>query len=102
MKSPYKRHAAPLPPKKTGIWEALELLNTVVDASDPDTALPQLQHCLQAAEAARATHPADDWLHLTALIHDLGKVLAHPAWGAQPQWAVGESSFVCVVCLIDS
>ncbi len=35
----------------------------------------------------------DDWLHLTGLIHDLGKVLAHPAFGSQPQWAVVGDTF---------
>jgi len=55
-------------------WEALEYLNTLVDDSDPDTDLSQLQHLLQTAEAIRADgHP--DWFVLTGLLHDLGKVL---------------------------
>ncbi|KAI4357164.1 hypothetical protein L6164_001131 [Bauhinia variegata] len=33
-------------------------------------------------------YPKKDWLHLTGLIHDLGKVLLHPVFGALPQWAV--------------
>jgi hypothetical protein len=32
-------------------------------------------------------------MHLTGLVHDLGKVLAHPAFGAQPQWAVVGDTF---------
>src|SRR3954471_22894715 len=36
-----------------GIWEALEYLNTLVDDSDPDTDLSQIEHCLQTAEAIR-------------------------------------------------
>jgi hypothetical protein len=32
-------------------------------------------------------------MHLTGLLHDLGKVLAHPAFGAQPQWAVVGDTF---------
>ncbi len=40
-----------------GVWEALELLNEVVDDSDPDTALPQTEHLLQTAEAAREAYP---------------------------------------------
>ncbi|KAL0333818.1 UNVERIFIED_CONTAM: Inositol oxygenase 1 [Sesamum angustifolium] len=35
------------------IWECCELLNQVVDESDPDLDEPQIQHLLQSAEAAR-------------------------------------------------
>lgn len=78
---------------KMGVWEAIELLNEVVDDSDPDTALPQIEHLLQTAEAIRKVYPEDDWFHLTGLLHDLGKVLAHPAFGSQPQWAVVGDTF---------
>src|SRR5690349_4881633 len=37
-----------------GIWEAMEFLNTLVDDSDPDTALSQIEHLMQTAEAIRA------------------------------------------------
>ncbi|KAL0315723.1 UNVERIFIED_CONTAM: Inositol oxygenase 1 [Sesamum radiatum] len=70
------------------IWECCELLNQVVDESDPDLDEPQIQHLLQSAEAARKDYPDEDWLHLTALIHDLGKVLCLPSFGELPQWAV--------------
>ncbi|KAK4432943.1 Inositol oxygenase 2 [Sesamum alatum] len=70
------------------IWECCELLNQVVDDSDPDLDEPQIQHLLQSAEAARKDYPDEDWLHLTALIHDLGKVLCLPSFGELPQWAV--------------
>lgn len=140
-----------------GVWEAIELLNEVVDDSDPDTALPQIEHLLQTAEACRKAFPEvrcahrstktapcsdaismpcllvavcqqgqgiagrhsfssligipcfmmympghdqrsaaasqDDWMHLVGLLHDLGKVLAHPAFGSQPQWAVVGDTF---------
>jgi inositol oxygenase len=70
-------------------WEALEYLNTLVDDSDPDTDLSQLQHLLQTAEAIRADgHP--DWFVLTGLLHDLGKVLC--LFG-EPQWAVVGDTF---------
>jgi len=36
-----------------GVWEALEYLSKLVDASDPDTDLSQLQHALQTAESIR-------------------------------------------------
>ncbi|XP_023545591.1 inositol oxygenase 4-like isoform X1 [Cucurbita pepo subsp. pepo] len=70
------------------IWECCELLNEVVDESDPDLDEPQIQHLLQSAEAIRKDYPNEDWLHLTALIHDLGKVLLLPIFGGLPQWAV--------------
>ncbi|KAK6135980.1 hypothetical protein DH2020_030252 [Rehmannia glutinosa] len=70
------------------IWECCELLNEVVDDSDPDLDEPQIQHLLQTAEGIRKDYPNEDWLHLTALIHDLGKVLLLPSFGGLPQWAV--------------
>ncbi|KAL9242299.1 hypothetical protein vseg_016315 [Gypsophila vaccaria] len=82
------------------IWEACELLNTVVDESDPDLDEPQIQHLLQTAEAIRKDYPKEDWLHLTALIHDLGKVLVHPSFGELPQWAVVGDTFP-VGCAFD-
>ncbi|GAB4854352.1 Inositol oxygenase 1 [Ancistrocladus abbreviatus] len=70
------------------IWECVELLNSFVDESDPDLDEPQIEHLLQSAEAIRRDYPNEDWLHLTALIHDLGKVLLHDKFGALPQWSV--------------
>ena len=75
--------------KKMKVWEAMEFLNTLVDDSDPDTDLDQLQHLLQTAEAIRADgHP--DWFILTGFIHDMGKVLC--LFG-EPQWAVVGDTF---------
>ena len=72
-----------------GIWEAMEFLNTLVDDSDPDTELTQIEHLMQAAEAIRADgHPR--WFILTGLIHDLGKILC--LFG-EPQWAVVGDTF---------
>ncbi|PQP95371.1 inositol oxygenase 1-like isoform X2 [Prunus yedoensis var. nudiflora] len=51
------------------IWECCELLNEVVDESDPDLDEPQIEHLLQTAEAIRKDYPNEGWLHLTALIH---------------------------------
>ncbi len=70
-------------------WAALDFLNTLVDDSDPDTALPQLDHLLQTAEAMRA-NGEPDWMVLTGFIHDLGKVLC--LFG-EPQWAVVGDTF---------
>ena len=72
-----------------GIWEALEYLNTLVDESDPDTDLSQIEHLLQSAEAIRKDgHPR--WMVLAGLLHDLGKVLC--LYG-EPQWAVVGDTF---------
>ena len=38
---------------KKSIWEMAEYLNTLVDDSDPDTDLTQIEHLLQTAEAIR-------------------------------------------------
>src|SRR6187397_2857746 len=75
--------------RKMGIWEAMEYLNTLVDDSDPDTDLSQLEHLLQTAEQIRRDgHPR--WFILTGLIHDLGKILC--LYG-EPQWAVVGDTF---------
>jgi inositol oxygenase len=43
---------------KKSIWEAAEYLNTLVDDSDPDTDLTQIEHLLQTSEAIRKDgHP---------------------------------------------
>ena len=74
---------------RIGIWDMMERLNTLVDDSDPDTDLSQIEHNLQTAEAIRAAgHPR--WFQLTGLIHDLGKILW--VWG-EPQWAVVGDTF---------
>ncbi len=84
-----KREFLSLDRRQMGIWEAMEYLNTLVDDSDPDTDLTQIEHLLQAAETARADGQPR-WLILTALIHDLGKILC--LWGEE-QWAVVGDTF---------
>jgi inositol oxygenase len=75
--------------RKMGIWEAMEYLNTLVDDSDPDTDLSQLQHLLQTSEHIRADgHPR--WFIVAGMVHDLGKMLC--LWG-EPQWAVVGDTF---------
>jgi inositol oxygenase len=79
----------PLRTRRMGIWEAMEFLNTLVDDSDPDIDLPQIEHLMQTAEAIRADgHPR--WMILTGLLHDLGKVLC--LFG-ETQWAVVGDTF---------
>jgi inositol oxygenase len=74
---------------KKSIWEMAQYLNQLVDDSDPDTDLTQIEHLLQTAEAIRKDgHPR--WFILTGLVHDLGKVLC--LYG-EPQWAVVGDTF---------
>ncbi|ORX53076.1 inositol oxygenase [Hesseltinella vesiculosa] len=77
------------PQKDMSVWQVLEILDSFVDDSDPDTHLSQIMHAMQSAEAARK----DDqprWLILTALIHDLGKLLSVMG---EPQWTVVGDTF---------
>jgi len=81
------------------IWDMLHYLDQVVDDSDPDTDLTQIEHAIQTGEAARALHPGDqyDWFHITAFIHDLGKILAvndpKKNLKGEPQWCVVGDNF---------
>ncbi len=75
--------------KEMPVWNAFDFLNQLVDDSDPDTEMSQLQHLLQTSEAIRRDgHP--DWMILTGLMHDMGKVLC--LFG-EPQWAVVGDTF---------
>jgi len=74
---------------KKSIWECAEFLNTLVDESDPDTDLSQIEHLMQTSEAIRRDgHPR--WFVLAGFIHDLGKTLC--LYG-EPQWAVVGDTF---------
>eukprot|EP00956_Cyclotella_meneghiniana_P012193 scaffold17296_cov66-Cyclotella_meneghiniana.AAC.6 len=91
------------------IEEAFAELENYIDASDPDMDLPNILHLLQTAEGIRkANHP--DWLQLTGLLHDMGKIMF--LWGTGEdgqdgyspngkQWALGGDTFV-VGCRIPS
>lgn len=71
------------------LWDAAEFLNTLVDDSDPDTDLTQIEHLLQTSEAIRADgHPR--WFVFAGFVHDLGKILC--LWGEQ-QWGVVGDTF---------
>lgn len=58
---------SPLNNAKLCAWEALELLNTLIDDSDPDTQLSQIEHCLQTAESLRKDGQPR-WLILTGKV----------------------------------
>ncbi|KAI7847142.1 inositol oxygenase [Circinella umbellata] len=72
-----------------GVWEVLEILNGLVDDSDPDIQMPQTVHALQSAEAARRDGQPR-WMILVALIHDLGKYLY---FEGEEQWNVVGDTF---------
>src|SRR6202046_4519691 len=71
------------------IWEAAEFLNQLVDDSDPDTDLTQIEHLLQTSEAIRRDNQPR-WMVLTGFLHDLGKCLC--LYG-EPQWCVVGDTF---------
>ncbi|KAL5522805.1 hypothetical protein ACEPAG_8823 [Sanghuangporus baumii] len=76
---------------RMGVWQAIELLNTLVDESDPDTSLSQIEHLLQTAEAIRRDGKPE-WMQVTGLVHDLGKLLFF--FGSDGQWDVVGDTFV--------
>jgi inositol oxygenase len=57
-----------------GVWEAAEYLNQLVDDSDPDTDMSQLEHLLQTAEQLRPDGQPP-WMILAGFVHDLSKTL---------------------------
>lgn len=74
---------------RMGIWDAMSILDNIIDESDPDLSLPQSVHAFQTAEKLRNDgHPR--WLILIGLIHDLGKVLV---FFGEPHWAVVGDTF---------
>jgi len=72
------------------IMEALNKLNSFVDESDPDVDVPNSVHAYQTAEGIRKKHPDNEWLQVTGLIHDIGKVMA--LWG-EPQFSTVGDTF---------
>lgn len=72
------------------VWEGLERLNKLLDESDPDTELSQIDHALQTAEAIRKDNKPR-WFQLVGLIHDLGKLLYF--FDSKGQWDVVGDTF---------
>lgn len=81
----------PLYKGRYSVREALDMLDNLVDDSDPDLDLPNSVHAFQTAERAREAHPDKDWLWLVGLVHDLGKVMS--CWD-EPQHLVVGDTFV--------
>ncbi|GMF62228.1 unnamed protein product [[Candida] boidinii] len=75
---------------KMTIWDALIKLNNLLDESDPDTELSQIDHALQTAEAIRRDNKPR-WFQLVGLIHDLGKLLYF--YDSKGQWDVVGDTF---------
>ena len=90
-------HSAARERDEMSVWEAIEKLDTLVDESDPDTELTQVQHLLQTAEAMRRDG-RPRWMQVTGLIHDLGKLMYF--YGARGQWDVVGDTFP-VGCAFD-
>ena len=90
VRQQYQRFIAEPTNTRSMTWlDALTYLDTLVDDSDPDTDLSQLQHLLQTAEAIRRDNH-EDWFVLTGFIHDLGKILC---LAGEPQWSVVGDTF---------
>ncbi len=101
MHKKYLNFDKPMP-----LWEAMAHLNDLIDVSDPDINLPNVQHLIQSAEAIREDG-RPDWMQLTGLLHDLGKVMF--LWGSDEdgtsqaeQWGMVGDVFVVGCALPDS
>lgn len=75
---------------RMSVWDALVKLNELLDESDPDTELSQIDHALQTAEAIRRDGKPR-WFQLVGLIHDLGKLLYF--YDSEGQWDVVGDTF---------
>jgi len=72
------------------IKEVIDMLDELIDDSDPDIDLPNSIHDFQTAERIREKWPQYDWFHLTGLLHDLGKFMALKG---DEQWSVVGDTF---------
>lgn len=69
----------------------LFLTLTLDDRLTADTEVSQIEHLLQTAEAIRKDGKPD-WMQVTGLVHDLGKLLYF--FGAEGQWDTVGDTFV--------
>jgi len=82
------------------MMDMLVISGELRDASDPDNEHPQIVHALQSALSVRA-EGGPEWLEVTALVHDVGKLLGtsilsedpHNPREPLPQWAVVGDTF---------
>ncbi|KAG5641017.1 hypothetical protein DXG03_006370 [Asterophora parasitica] len=76
---------------RMGVWDAMVMLNALIDESDPDTTASQIEHLLQTAEAIRRDGKPE-WMQVAGLVHDLGKLLL--LFGSEGQWDVVGDTFI--------
>jgi inositol oxygenase len=79
-------------------WTLFHKLDGIVDLSDPDTSMPNSLHSLQTAEAMRQDN-RPDWMILTGLIHDMGKIVyikgcAEDGTSIDTQWSIVGDTFI--------
>jgi inositol oxygenase len=82
------------------MMDMLVISGELRDASDPDNDHPQIVHALQSALSVRM-EGGPEWLEVTALVHDVGKLLGTPILSEDPnnpreplpQWAVVGDTF---------
>lgn len=82
------------------MMEMLVISGELRDASDPDNDHPQIVHALQSALSVRHDG-GPEWLEVTALVHDVGKLLGTEILSQDPknpreplpQWAVVGDTF---------
>lgn len=101
MKAKYLTFDTPM-----SLWDAMAKLNELIDVSDPDINLPNVQHLIQSAEAIRADN-RPDWMQLVGLIHDLGKMMFvkgsdEDGTSQAEQWGMVGDVFVVGCALPDS
>src|ERR1700744_4232043 len=83
------------------IDDAINKLQNYIDTSDPDVAIPNIEHMYQTAEGLRkAGQP--DWMQLIGLLHDMGKIMY--LWGTNEdgqegtldgdQWGLGGDTWI--------
>ena len=99
----YKKYSFDNEPRaRMTIRQCFKVLEGYVDSSDPDVSLPNMIHMLQTAEGIRDAG-LPDWLQLTGLIHDMGKIMfaiggvkedGQQGTGDGPQWALGGDTWV--------
>lgn len=92
--------------RKMKVWAILDELNDLVDVSDPDLSHPNIHHAFQTAEAIRAAG-LPDWMQLTGLLHDVGKIMYlrgcdTDGTSRDQQWAMVGDTFVVGCKLPDS
>lgn len=80
------------------IWDAIMAMASLIDMSDPDISLSNVHHLFQTAEMMRwAGEP--EWMQVTGLIHDLGKIMYlqgndRDGTSLTTQWGVVGDTFI--------